>query len=229
MDTETDLTEPQPAGEGEFVVAAGDSFSSIAAASGHLGKTLWEDPANAGLKAARGDPELLLPGDRVTVLPLRPKRASCTTGKRHVFRLLGVPVKVTLVLQDEDGEAFAGKRYELIVEGKVTAGTSDDEGKIECAINPAARHGTLKVWLAEPGLPAEWTHEISLGALYPIEHLTGVQQRLANLGLYVGEPDGAMSPATAAAIKAFQAGQKLELTGAADDATRSQLKKIHCV
>lgn len=218
-----------PLGEGDWIVEPGDCIVSIAAKHGHLPDTLWNDPANQALKDARKAGEVLLPGDRVTVMPLRLKEEPRAAGARYVFKRVGVPVKFTLVLQDDEGNAFAGKKYELTVEGKTQEGTSDDTGKIECFVDPVAREGELKVWLDEPGLPNPWTQQVQLSALRPAAHPLGIQQRLANLGYYTGALDGIAGPGLAAAITLFQTEQQLEVTGEADQATQDKLVEVHKV
>lgn len=216
-----------PLGDGDWIVEAGDCIVSIAAKHGHLPGTIWNDPANQALKDARKAGEVLLPGDRVTVMPLRLKEEPRAAGAKYVFKRLGVPVKFTLVLQDDEGNAFAGKKYELTVEGKTQEGTSDDTGKIECFVDPVAREGELKVWLDEPGLPNPWTQQVQLSALRPAADPLGIQQRLANLGYYTGALDGIAGPGLAAAITLFQTEQQLEATGEADQATQDKLVEVH--
>jgi hypothetical protein len=218
-----------PAGQGDYVVQQGDSIVSIACAAGLLPDTVWNDAANAALKEARKNGELLLPGDRLTVTPIRPKQLDRAAGQRHVFRRKNVPATVTLFLLDDEGAPFAGKKYEVSIEEKVHSGTTGEDGKIEVPIEPSSRDGELKVWVDEPGLPSPWTCELRLGELYPIDHTIGVQQRLSNLGLYAGDLDGETGPATKAAISAFQAEQKLTASGEIDQATRDKLVEVHKV
>jgi hypothetical protein len=223
------MNTPKPVGQGDAVVEAGESLVSIAARAGHLPETIWNDPANAELKQARKDGEVLLPGDRLTLMPLRQKSVVCVTGKRHVFRRKAVPVKLTLVLEDEEGHAFASKRCELVVDGTTISGTSDDKGKIEYAVDPLSRSATLSVWLEEPGLPNPWVRDVGLSALCPVDHPVGVQQRLANLGFYRGALDGVVSAETLAALVAFQKEQGLAAADGdtIDDATLAKLAEVH--
>jgi hypothetical protein len=218
-----------PAGQGDYVVQQGDSIVSIACAAGLLPDTVWNDPANAALKEVRKNSELLLPGDRLTVTPIRPKLLDRATGKRHVFRRKNVPVTVTLFLLDDEGAPFAGKKYEVSIEEKTHSGTTGDDGKIEVSIEPSGRDGKLTVWLDEPGLPSPWTCELRLGELYPVDHTIGVQHRLSNLGLYTGDFDGETGPATKVAVTAFQTEQKLTANGEIDQATRDKLVEVHKV
>ncbi|HEX8408288.1 MAG TPA: peptidoglycan-binding protein [Thermoanaerobaculia bacterium] len=218
-----------PAGEGETVVRSGDTVLSIATAAGLLPETVWNDPANAALKEARKDGEVLLPGDRLTVMNVRPKKVGCATGKRHVFRRKLVPATITFYVQDEEGAPFAAKRYELAIGATKLSGTTGDDGKIEAAIEPAIREGVLRVWLEEPALPNPWTLELRLGELVPVAHTIGVQQRLSNLGFYSGEFDVQLDDDTHAAVAAFQSASGLTVSGEIDPATRDKLVEIHKV
>lgn len=218
-----------PVGAGDTVVQEGDSIVSIAAAAGLLPDSVWNDPANAALKEARKDGELLLPGDRLTVRAVQAKSVGGATGKRHVFKRKGTPATVTLYLQDEEGAPFAGKRWELSAGDAVQSGTTGDDGKIEAAIDPSTGEGELTVWLEEPGMPDPWTLPLRLGGLCPVEHTRGVQERLANLGFYFGEIDGEAGPATLAAVTAFQTANGLTAGGGIDQPTRDKLVEIHKV
>lgn len=218
-----------PAGEGETVVRSGDSILSIATAAGLLPETVWNDPANGALKEARKDGEVLLPGDRLTVMKVRPKGVGCATGRRHVFRRKLVPATITLYVQDEEGTPFAAKRYELAIDETQLSGTTGDDGKIDAAIEPRSREGVLKVWIEEPALPNPWVIELRFGELVPVSHPIGVQQRLSNLGFYRGESDGALDDDTRAAVAGFQSAFELTVTGEIEQATRDKLVEIHKV
>jgi len=92
-------------------------MGSIAFAHGHFWKTLWELPANADLKRARKHPHILLPGDRVTILP-------CAGATSHARRGRGTspPQGCARAGAVRDarrgGKPFAGKRYELTLGGR---------------------------------------------------------------------------------------------------------------
>ncbi len=217
----------QPVGSGEWVVRAGESIASIAVRSGHVPETIWNDPANAGLKEARKDPEILLPGDRVTVMPLRQKVASCATGKTHVFRRVAVPATFVVVMEDSEGEPFAGKRYELEIEGKTTTGTTDESGRLRSPVMPMSTTGILRVWIEEPGFDDPLERQLALSALCPVRHPLGVQQRLFNLGFFAGPIDGQLTPATEEAAMAFAASQGIEETDDNLDALLAKLVEVH--
>ena len=213
------------AGEGAHVVAAGETLVSIAEKYGHFWQTIWDDPANAALRKARGDAnaQILLPGDRLTIPPPRVKQVPCATGRVHRFRRRGIPAKVFIRVQAEDGTAIAGRPYTLHVAPHEYRGTTGDDGKIEHFVVTAAREGFLVVDLGADHDPpyAEWT--LQVGFLDPAPSITGVQGRLAALGFYEGGDEGSFGAATANALRRFQTAQGLAATGALDAATLDSL------
>jgi hypothetical protein len=216
-----------PVGTGSYVVEAGDCMSSIAEAHGHFWQTLWDLPENAELKKARGDPNVLLPGDRVTIPPIRVASVTCKTGNRYVFRRRGIPEVLTIAFRDADGQTLAGRKFELIVGSTTTSGTTGDGGVIRKFVPAAATGAILRIWPAVEGLPEmlEWT--LRIGHLDPITTIRGVKARLENLGYNCGAIDDAEDDALYGAVYAFQTSVGLEASGAIDDATRAKLRELH--
>ncbi len=219
--------EPSPAGDGNYEISPGESLSSVAHDTGHFWRKLWDLPENKGLREVREDPEILVPGDRLTVPPIEPRSQAIHTGMLHRFRRLGVPVKVSFNLADQEGKPFAGKSYRLMVGPTVHTGTTDATGLVEHWISPAAKIGRLEVDLADPAYPETASWELSLGQMLPIESTVGVQARLDNLSYPCGPIDGAWGPRCAAALAEFQRDQGVEPTGELDDATRKLLQEVH--
>ncbi len=213
-----------PVGRGDHVVEPGDSMSSIAERHGFFWETLWNLGANAELRAERRDPEVLLPGDRVTIRPLRRREETCATGARHVFRRRGVPVKIAFAVRDGDGKPFAGKKFALQVGARSYEGQTDAGGVVTAWVEPLATAGRLRVWLDTPGFPEAASFTLQIGQLRPLEAMQGVQARLDNLG-YPCEG----GEATKRAIEAFQRDHGLEPTGELDDATRERIGQVHGV
>lgn len=215
--------EAEPVGIGAYKVKQGDCMSSIARRTGHFWETLWNDPANSELQAARNDPNVLLMGDQVTVPQLRPKQEPGATEMRHRFVRRGEPSKLRMQVL-RDNQPLANQPYELIIDKTITrTGTTDPEGKIETPIPGDAKRGEL--FVGEE--PKRYRYTLALGAVQPSDSLDGVQQRLKNLGFYGGSVDGNMNDDTRVAVKAFQEKQGLPVTGEADDATRDKLKEEH--
>jgi hypothetical protein len=207
----------QSVGSGDYLVCQGDCISSIAMDSGHFWKTIWNDPANAELKQTRRSPHLLLPGDRVTVPPIRVREESGQTETHHRFRRRGTPEKLRIRLLDAEDQPRAGVHYVLEIDGQTLQGDTDRQGQLQVPIAPNARRGALRLPQTGEEFP------IRLGQIDPIDSLSGVQARLNNLGYPCGEADGRMTAQTAAAIRSFQAQCGLEQTGRLDETTRRRL------
>jgi N-acetylmuramoyl-L-alanine amidase len=212
----------EPVGTGEHVVRPGECISSIARDTGHFWDTLWKEPGNTELRTARGEPNVLMPGDRVFVPPIRPKQEPGQSEMRHRFIRRGEPSKIRMTVK-RGGEPRRNEPYTLEVDGQVFTGILDPEGKFEQAIPGNARKGKLIVGEGEDAKE----YPLKLGGLDPVDSLAGVQARLTNLGFGAGEATGGMNEKTEAAVRKFQAKHGLPETGVADQATRAKLKEIH--
>lgn len=190
-----------------MIVQAGDSIPSIAKDNGFFWQTVWNHPQNADLKASRKNPNQLVRGDEVFVPDLTTKGVERSTESKHRFVRKGDP--------------RANEEYVLELDGKLTKGKTDGEGKLEEVIPPNARGGKLLLRGGKEVIP------IKLGHLDPVEELTGVQQRLNNLGISCGPEDGQPGDRLTQALKKFQAKYKLQVTGEPDAATRAKLKDLH--
>jgi hypothetical protein len=205
----------------QHTVVQGDSIPSLAFAYGLAPDTIWNDPANAELKALRGDPNVLFPDDVVTIPDKRSGSYVGATDQRHRFRRKGVPavLRVQFFLDDQPR---AGETYTLEIDGLVTStACTDGDGVIEVWIPPSAR--TARILFHE----GTEVHELAIGHLDPIEQLSGVQGRLRNLGFFEGPVDGEISDALEVSLQHFQASQGLEPHGLIDDPTRDALVRVY--
>ena len=239
----------------DYTVQQGDCISSIAYDRGFFWQTIWNDGANASLKSQRKDPNVLKEGDVVHVPDLRIRQESCATEKRWTFKLKGVPSTLKIKLlkppkpppaaanspappsddltvsaEDPDPPAaapsqpWANTAYLLVVDGKPFQGKTDGDGVVKISIPPNAQSGTLTM---ARNTPDEASFDLTLGALAPCDSVSGVKQRLYNLGYDCGDVDDTSSDALAAALAAFQQDSGLKVTGALDDDTKNKLKQIH--
>jgi hypothetical protein len=211
-----------PVGQGVYVVKQGDCIASIAKSSGHFWDTIWQDSGNSQLREVRKDPHVLLPGDRVTVPPLRKKQEPGETEMRHRFVRRGEPemFRIRVLYRDEPR---ANEPYELKIDQKTYTGTTDPEGAIARPIPGNAQRGWLKVGL-EPRVDR---FSFQLGELDPITEISGIQARLNNIDLDCGSVDGVLGPRTRRAIKRLQRREGLKITGEPDQATQQKLKELH--
>lgn len=212
----------KPVGGGNHVVRQGECIESIARAHGYLPDTLWNHPDNAQLKRERKDPSLLLPGDRVQVPDPRPRQEQAADGRKHRFRRKGLPSKLRVQVL-RDGEPRKSEPYTLNIDGRLSKGTTDGDGVVEVPVPPDAQKGTLIVGKDEQD---QQTFELRLSGLDPIASISGVQQRLENLG-YPCPASGALDEPTRGALGDFQRACDLEATGEPDQKTRDKLAEKH--
>jgi N-acetylmuramoyl-L-alanine amidase len=209
-----------------YVIRPGDSLANIAYENGLLVETLWLHPDNAALRERRPDRNILMPGDVLAIPAKRVGRIEAATGQRHRFRLKDVPHQFRLQLFDNEIPRRR-QAYKLTVRGAgFTAqrdGTTDERGVLSTYIPPRARDARLSID-ATQGSPLEL--DILFGSLDPVEELSGVQKRLANLG-FACPVDGRMSGQTRHALESFQQRFALAVTGEADEATRQRLRDMN--
>ena len=202
----------------EHTVAAGDCILSIAEENGFHWETIWNHASNSQLKAARGDPNVLFPGDVVFVPEKRLKEATKPTDQTHKFVKKGTPGKVRLRLLDWKRGPRKGARYSAEVDGVTVEGTADGDGMIEFYARANARQVNLVV--TEETRTERYS--LQLGHVDPVTTDSGVKRRLENLG-YLCEGEEALR----GALLAFQKEKQLDETGEADDATRAALQRLH--
>jgi N-acetylmuramoyl-L-alanine amidase len=201
-------------------VTHGDSIPSLAHDNGHFWETLWNHPDNADLKAKRKNPNILAPGDEVTIPPIRVRDFSGATDTRHSFKRRGVPAKLKMQLFLM-GEPRRNEPYTLILDDEMIKGTTDGDGNLEHFIKPNCKGGVLKLNGGKEEYP------VRVGHLNPIDTVSGAKQRLNNLGYYCGdESDDPTQPFKEALVQ-FQGDHKIPQTGEYDAATQAKLESVH--
>lgn len=201
-------------------VAQGECFFSIAEDHGQHWKTLWEDPANTGLRQERKTPYILLPGDVVSIPAVRLREETRAANMTHSFRRKGVPANLRLRLL-KNGEPRKGMTWKASLGGPWIEGKTDSDGALTIKLPPSSPAGLLRL---EDGTE----YRLLLRELDPLDSISGVQARLNNLGYQSGPVDGICGPTTASAIRLFQeAYPPLTVDGIAGPKTRAKLKEIY--
>lgn len=128
---------------------------------------------------------------------------------------------------DEHGEAYAGKKYRVSVDGKVLEGTTDADGQIEVEIPKEARVAEVRLWIDEYPTGRVRAYVIDLDREFPEPDTPhGAKARLKNLGFFGGVVDDTQDGLDDA-LKLFQEAREIEVTGKLDAATVGELKKAH--
>jgi hypothetical protein len=203
-----------------YIVRQGDHLARLAHLLGFDAAKVWNDPKNAELKARRGDGHIQNPGD-ILYIPVEPKAAlpiQRGVENRYVAR---IPVMETRLKLADDKGPFANEPFVLEGAGDPITGTTDGDGRLSFTHRVTTRTVTLSL----PG--RRRCMLLRLGDMDPLSELTGVQKRLAQLGLFHGEPNGAFDEATRTAVTTFQQSKGLPADGALDDATLKALEEAY--
>ena len=205
----------------EHVVQKGECLSLIAWSYGFTKwETVYEAPENEDFRRLRPNPNVIYPGDVLVIPDLEPHDEPCDTEQRHRFRLLGSKWMLRIRMLDERGKPLANRPFRLSIPGQPALNSkTTDDGLLEAEVPSDAKSATL-VFMGQKTT-------LTLAGLDPVTRVTGVQQRLNNLGFWCGPVDGIVGPLTRRATHAFQIFAGLDASGIVDDATRDALLEIH--
>ncbi len=238
----------------DHTVQQGECVDSIAFQHGFFPDTLWNHGDNSALKDQRKDPNVLAAGDKVVIPDKQLKEESRPQEKRHKFKRKGVPAKLRMQIlkpkeppppkEESGGGADDESRYEeaeesdakqefepiknapyvLDVDGHLTEGETDGDGKVELSIPPNAAAATLRVF---PGQPEERVYPLELGGMDPVDSIPGAVKRLNNLG-YRCPPDAQeLTDEIKDVLMRFQHDQGVKTSGELDQPTQDKLKEKH--
>jgi hypothetical protein len=205
-----------------YVVVQGDYLATIAQAFGFADyRTIWDDPGNQALRASGRTPDLVYPGDTVTIPDRLMGQATGATGRMHQFTAPEAkPVKLRLALRGADDRPLAGLAC-TVAAANVPAvqRTTDSNGQFEYDV--AA--DVVRVLVSAPG--HEW--DVGIGHLDPVSELSGQRERLNNLGYQAGtSPDRDALPLRSA-VEEFQCDQGLVVDGICGPATQKKLTDVY--
>lgn len=200
------------------VVREGECAASIGARHGLSAHALMNRDGNSALRDARPNHHVLAPGDVVDVPDAVERRIAFTHGgtARYKARVPKAHVRLRLLLPS--GDPAANKRFEVAVPGARApiTGTSDGDGVVDVEVAVLHTHATLRLQLGE----RDWLEiPVHIGHMDPDALESGVRARLANLGHAPGQGADALADA----VRRFQIGEELPVTGVVDDETRARL------
>lgn len=204
------------------VVHQGEHVRKLAYRYGVSAEAVWKHEKNQELARVRKNMDLLCPGD-VLHLPSEPLPAlSLDVGTANKFKAKVPTIQVKLRL-DSPTRSLAGEPFEVhgvSSGGAPLSGAVGEGGEVEFEVPVLVRE--VEVRLPEAGI----FMPVMIGDLDPIHELSGVTQRLRNLGFL--PPSGDVDEGRlSGALRAFQRAQNMDETGALDDATRRAIEAEH--
>ena len=205
----------------EHTVQKGECLSAIAWSYGfERWETVYEAPENEEFRKLRPNPNVIYPGDVIVIPDQVAKDEDGASEKRHNYRVNRSKWLFRARMLDERLMPLTGQAYKLSIEDEVVKeAETDGDGMIEVKIPAEADYGMLTFMGQKT--------ELRFAGLDPVARVTGVQQRLNNLGFFCGPVDGIVGPLTRSATYAFQRFHDVEPTGLIDDATRLKLLEVH--
>jgi len=204
------------------IVRQGDSIISLSKRYGIPVDKILNHPENSSLRERKRNASILSPWDRITIPDKELREEEGATEQRHRFRCNNRTswLRVKFLRKSEPR---AGEPYCLIVDGKDFRGSLDNQGKLENRVPSDAKEAV--VLLGREG--EQERHVLKIGHINPSSEISGVQQRLKNLGFSCGSEDNEVGPRTRSALRRFQEKQGLQVTGEMDEATQNRLREIH--
>ncbi len=163
--------------QGDFLVQLANNF-------GFDPDIVWQDPSNATLRALRSNPNILCAGDVLYIpdLPTQPPpMTSLMLGATNSFVAQDPPtVILTHKFIGSDSTSYASKGYTVQELDQLTGLTTDGDGvaTFEAPVTLA----TATIVFTDTG--ESWA--LHLGAMDPINTMSGIFMRLQNLGYIAG-------------------------------------------
>src|SRR5687768_6010003 len=116
----------------KHTITQGECFSSLTKKFGFSDyKTIYDHAENAELKTKRPNPNVLFPGDIVSIPDKQLGEESGATEAKHDFKIIRKKTFIRVVIKDSENKPFANIDYELTVDGDKLTGKTDGSGKVE--------------------------------------------------------------------------------------------------
>jgi hypothetical protein len=207
-----------------YVVRQGDYLAKLAFHMGFDASAVWNDRANRELRERRSNPDMLHPGDILSIPePPAPTHIRISPGAHVAARAIVPTTEVKLVVHDDQGRALANAAFHVTGAGAEIAGTSDGSGTVSFEVPIHVSEVRVVVDGLEGGL------RVLIGHMDPLEEASGVRKRLQHLNYLGGDivDEEVMVHHLRSAIGMFQHDHGLAITGEVDDATRAALLDRH--
>jgi hypothetical protein len=212
----------------QYTVKQGDYLAKIARNFGFTDyMTLWEASENATLREKRKSPNVLFPGDVVTIPDRNAKLEPANTEARHVFRVRKKPLKLRLVIQEEDRAEAAEEEVALSIEGRTETARTRKDGLLERGVEPEVAVARLTFLRLEGPFDPARPLDLRIGGLDPVDKISGQVQRLRNLGYFDATDDPMDGLELRSAVEEFQCDHQLTVDGKCGPQTQAKLLEAH--
>jgi hypothetical protein len=162
-----------------YVIRQGDTLAKLAYKFGFDADTVWNDPKNADLRKIRSNPDILWPSDILYIpdqVGKTPDTTTLTTGAVNSF-VSDAPTKtIAHKFQASDASTYASKAFVVQELEHLTGLQTTADGVATFPVPVTLDRATIV--LTDTGE----TWSLSIGGLDPINTLSGIFQRLQNLG-----------------------------------------------
>ncbi|WP_282114718.1 PGRP and LysM peptidoglycan-binding domain-containing protein [Pseudoalteromonas arctica] len=212
----------------QHTVAQGETLLRIAKQYGYqTSKALYNHPSNAEFKALRSDPNLIYPGDKITIPPKKEKFIPLRTNSINSFVVQNEKEYFRLQIIHEDGDDITGKRIVITIGSQTIDTVLPSDGLIEVELDENdSLTGQVDLYLKEDQSSPSESFTAQVGHLDPIDTLSGVQARCNLLGFDCGTVDGINGSKTKAGVRDFQYEHDLEVDGIAGAKTKAKLQQV---
>lgn len=182
----------------KHVIKQGEYLSLIAQDYGLASwREIYDHSENAEFRRLRPNPNLVYPGDIVSVPTLEEAEHDGGTEERHRFRKKGPRRSVRIFFKDLYGEDLSDEPYRLKLDhDEWTEGQTDGDGMVYMEIPLTCRGARFEI--------AGYEQTFRFSHLDPVTTVSGIQARLNNLGYWCGRVDGIYGPLTAGGMTGFQ-------------------------
>lgn len=217
----------------QYIIQQGDTLLKIAKQFGmSSSKALYMHSSNAEFRKLRPDPNLIFPGDQITIPDDETSVFSGLPDRRHVFVYSesGASEKewLRLAMKDSDGQNVSGIRATLVTSGQSLEAIVSEEGILEIDLTDTdEQEGELQVFTTEASADPSHRFQLQFAHLDPIDTISGIQSRCNNLGFDCGTVDGLLGENTHRGVRAFQSAQGLTDDGKPGPKTQASLQKAY--
>ena len=207
----------------KHIVQQGESVISLSKKYGISVEKIWNHPDNQGLKNKERTHGILFAGDELTIPDKEKKEVEISTNKFIKIRYRR-KLKTNLNIKfNRNGKPRSNEKYVLKIEDQELKGNLDNDGRMNVEIPVSAKEALL--YLGDEGKQEKL--KLKIGYLDPVSEVTGIKQRMRNMGMYYGKLDDSIDDAFLASLKMFQKKHNLSETGEVNEKTKQKVKEAY--